>query len=127
MPGSYRNINYSIRPAKAIERKMLCDTFRRVSRIDKLSSYRYIGFGSPFFSDFIVVHRGLGLTKMVDIEMQSHDSSRFRFNRPYHCVKIKFGLAGEILPTLSWRDRTIAWLDYDGTLSTSILEDVAHS
>jgi hypothetical protein len=125
MPSSYREINYSIRPAKAIERKMLCDAFRRVSHIAKLSSYRYIGFGSPFFNDFLLIHRALGLTKLIDIEKQEHDSPRFRFNRPFRCVKIKFGLSTKILPTLSWRDRTIAWLDYDGTLDNDVLDDVA--
>ena len=36
-------INYTLRPAKHVERKMLCETFARLSALDNLRNFRYIG------------------------------------------------------------------------------------
>jgi hypothetical protein len=62
MAGSYEKINYSLRPAKSIERKMLCDAFRRLSAFGKVENYQYIGFGSTYFSDFSLFHKALGIS-----------------------------------------------------------------
>lgn len=122
---SYEDINYALRPAKSIERKMLVDTFRRLSAFASLSSYRYIGFGSTYFSDFILFHRVLNITNMLSIEKDEANAERFEFNVPFKCVKIAFGRSTAILPTLKWKTRTIAWLDYDGPLTAEVLADVA--
>lgn len=127
MPGSYRSINYSLRPAKSIERKMLCEGFRRLSLFSDVEAYRYVGFGSNYFSDFILVHKTLGIKNMISIERDIQNRTRFEFNRPFDCIEIKFGESNEILPALSWKDiRTILWLDYDGKLENSILTDVGN-
>ena len=66
---SYEQINYSLRPAKQIERKMLIEAFRNLTEFGDIGSYRYIGFGSIYFSDFNQVHKSLGITVCVkDIE-----------------------------------------------------------
>jgi hypothetical protein len=54
MSSSYRKINYTLRPAKNIERKMLCEAFHKLHPFGKVQNYRYIGFGSTYFSDFIL-------------------------------------------------------------------------
>ena len=61
MSGSYEKINYSLRPAKCIERKMLCETFRRLSIFGKVETYSYIGFRCTFFSDFALFHKSLNI------------------------------------------------------------------
>jgi len=124
MPSSYEKINYSLRPSKGIERKMLAEALARLSPFDKMKNYRYIGFGSTYFSDFILLHKKLGITKMISMEKESENSTRFDFNKPYSCIKMLFGLSGEILPVLDWKDKTILWLDYDGQLDASILSDI---
>lgn len=125
MPASYRKINYSLRPSKAIERKMLLEAFRRLSNIRKVSTYRYVGLGSIYFSDFSLFHRDLNIVDMVSIEKESSDEERVLFNRPYQCVQIMFGESSEVLPTLNWQDQcTITWLDYDDPLCPSMLEDI---
>lgn len=124
MKGSYEKINYSLRPAKTIERKMLCDAFRRLSPFGKLESYRYVGFGSTYFSDFILFHKSLGMNHMISIEKDKSNEERFKFNVPYKCIKLEFGNSNNVLPNLSWLTRSIVWLDYDSTLNSSSLADI---
>jgi len=125
MPGSYEFINYALRPAKNIERRMLCEAFRRLSEFGRLDSYRYIGFGSTYFSDFSLFHKSLRITNNVSIEHDVKNEERFEFNRPYSCIRLEFGESNEILPKLTWDVKTIAWLDYDYKLDQGILTDVA--
>lgn len=127
MAGSYRKINYTIRPAKSVERKMLCDIFRKLNDFYTIDSYRYIGFGAVYFSDFVLFHRMLGIRNMVSIEstLSENVKRRFEFNAPYKYIELKFGKSWEVLPTLEWRDiPTILWLDYDGLLESNCLRDI---
>jgi len=122
--GSYEKINYRLRPAKCIERKMLAETFLRLSPFGKVSHYRYVGFGSTYFSDFVLFHRTLGMCNMVSIERDVENEKRFCFNRPFRCIDMKFETSNVALPRLTWEARTITWLDYDGKLDINVLEDV---
>jgi len=61
-------VNYVLRPAKNVERKMLCEAFQRLTNFASLREYRYIGFGSIFFSDFTLFHRNLGISDLIDID-----------------------------------------------------------
>lgn len=126
MPPSYERINYAVRPAKNIERKMLAEAFRRLSEFGNLSQYRYAGFGSTFFSDFSLFHRALGIRRMVSIEKDLQNRGRFRFNRPFVCIKLAFGHSNEVLPTIGWASKTILWLDYDSRLAASVPTDINH-
>jgi len=121
---SYEKIDYSVRPAKCIERKMLCDIFRKLAPFGEVKKYRYIGFGSPFFADFYLFHKMLGIEDMISIEKNKEDKDRFEFNTPFSCIKMKYGNSNDVLPLLEWDIRTILWLDYDFTLNNSVLEDV---
>jgi hypothetical protein len=125
MPGSYLSVPYPIRPAKGVERRMFAEAVRRLAQFGPLDGYRYIGFGSPFFADFTLFHRSLGIKRMVNIEVREKDAARFRFNRPFSCVKLVFGDSTTILDRVGgWSRRTVLWLDYDGRMDTSVLEDV---
>lgn len=124
MPPSYRDINYSLRPAKNVERKMLAETFSRLSNFAALDTYRYVGFGSPFYADFLLFHRLLGITRMVNIQEDNGDRERFQFNLPFRCVELEIGLSTDVLARLRWDERTIVWLDYDGTLTNTVLTDI---
>jgi len=124
MAGSYKSINFQIRPAKNIERKMLAEAFRRLMVFGPLSSYRYVGLGSTFFSDFSLFHKVLGTSRMISIEVTEDQKGRFRFNRPYLCVQVKFGHSNDVLPTLPWKEKTILWLDYDGLLNERVFTDI---
>ena len=121
---SFEKIDYRLRPAKNVQRKMLCETFSRFSPIQQLSKYCYIGFGSIGFVDFSLFHQRLGIDKMMSIEKHTDSMERFELNRPYSCIRILWGKSNRVLPTLTWKSRTIIWLDYDQPLDAGILEDV---
>jgi|GEM_PF-205467 len=123
---SYQKIDYSIRPAKCIERKLFCEIIGKLAPLQKIEEYRYIGFGSLFFSDFILFHKTFGFSDMVSIEKNTLEEKRFRYNSPYNCVELKFGAAAEVLPTLKWDKPVILWLDYDGKISEEVFADIGH-
>ena len=121
---SYEKINYSLRPGKGIERRMLCDLFARLYPFYPVHTYRYVGFGSIYFSDFQMIHRNLGINDLLSIEHDADNSRRFELNRPYSCISLDFRASEVALPSLNWSRNLICWLDYDGAISSSILADL---
>lgn len=121
---SYRLIDYSLRPGKYAERKMLVEAFARLKSFGDLSSYQYIGFGSIWFSDCILIHKALGIGDLVSIEQEKDHEARFNFNKPFGGITLRMGHSAEVLPSLDWNRRSIVWLDYDDPLNTGILDDV---
>lgn len=125
MEPSYRDIDYRLRPAKNIERKMMCECFRRLAPFGRLDSYQYVGLGSIYFADFILFHKTLGIRSMTSIEGHEEDEARIRFNRPFHCITILMGDSNHVLPNIGLRNsKAIVWLDYDYELCTSVFSDV---
>lgn len=124
MTGSFTSIDYRLRPAKHAERTMLCDIFRRL-RFCRPEQYQYVGFGSVAFVDFRMVHRILGVTRMISIEEDASDAVKKRFNKnkPYDCINLIFGNSSVVLPQIDFSDRNIVWLDYDDAFSRSMVTD----
>jgi hypothetical protein len=126
---NFERINYSLRPAKHIERKMFCETFGRLSILDNIKNYRYIGMGSAYFSDFSLFHKTLGINKLISIEGEDDTQSkrRIKFNKPFACIDVEFGWTDKILPVLSWskwQEKSIVWLDYVDKLKESMFGDI---
>ncbi len=124
MSASYNKIDYRLRIAKSVERRMLCSIFQSLDVFGHIEKYKYIGFGSVSFLDFSLFHRVLGISNMVSMEREEHDKARFEFNKPYDCIEMKYGDSKDILPSLDIKDKTIIWLDYDDKLTTEILSDI---
>jgi len=125
MLSSFEKINYNLRPNKCIERKMMAEVLARLSFIDDLDTYRYIGFGSPFFADFILFHKNLGIKDLISIEKEDTKSERFNFNIPYSGIQMKYGHSKTILPNLELNKyRNIVWLDYDDKISDFMFSDI---
>lgn len=124
MPASYAYLNYALRPAKHIERRMIFESLRRLDRLSNVTHYRYVGFASPFFVDFRLAHRELGLELMTNIEREVADQQRFEFNRPFGFIDLKWGESQEVLEELEWNERTILWLDFDKPLSVDQIATV---
>ncbi len=123
---SSAKVHYRLRPAKNIQRKMLCEAIHRLHAFSPIDSYRYIGFGSWYFGDFILFHRVLGITEMISIEWDVVNRLRYEFNRPFGCIKLEFGASGDVLPKLELEGKkTILWLDYDSPLDRTMLEDIS--
>jgi len=126
VPGTFKKIDYRLRPAKHAERVMLIDLFKRM-RFAPIETYRYIGFGSVAFVDFRMVHKALGIKDLISIEATEaeEEQTRFNHNNPYAGLTLHFGHSSKVLPTLDLAKRSLVWLDYDGALSRSMANDLA--
>ena len=126
MAGTWRELHYLQRPAKNVERKMIAELLLRLDRVRPLDQWRYVGLGSVYFGDFALFHRTVGFPTMVNIEIEDTEENRkrFAFNKPFGCVDLQWGAAGNVLPTLPWDQPTVVWLDYDGKLDDEKLADI---
>jgi hypothetical protein len=121
---SYEKLNYAIRPNKRTQRKMVFEALARYQSAFPATDFRYVGFGSMWFSDFLYAHRRLGLTDLVSIE-RSTGYRRATFNRPFKCVKVVEGDSSAVLPSLKWIRPSIVWLDYDYAPEGESLQDLS--
>ena len=117
-------VNYRLRPSKNIERKMIVEMLRKLAHINPVKDYQYIGFSSPFFSDFKLFHKELGIGSMTSIEEKENLKRRFKFNKPFECIDVEFGRSDEVLPELDLNRETILWLDYTTELKPYMFEDI---
>jgi hypothetical protein len=122
---SFEKINYNLRPNKCIERKMLCEALGRLSFLESMHKYQYIGFGSAYFADFSLFHKNLGITKLISIEAEEAKKLRFEFNIPYAGIEMKYGHSSTVLPNLELeKQKNIVWLDYDDRVSDYMFSDI---
>ena len=129
MAGSSKSVNYTIRPCKSIERKMMCEMISRLTMFDYVKNYRYIGMGAKYFVDFSLLHKKFGISDMYSMEINSTEKNkkRFEFKKPFNCIKMMFGNASDILNSsnMSWKnEKNIIWLDYDGGIKGDQIQDV---
>lgn len=125
MPASYRLVNFRLRPAKAVERKLFVEVCGRMSAFSNILGFRYVGLGSPFFNDFIMLHRRYGMRHLICVEREVQHTDRFLFNRPFDCIKMEWGDSNHVLPTLPWTGvPTIIWMDYDDHINDCMLADI---
>lgn len=122
MSGSFERIDYSVRPAKYAERRMLRDVLRKVTYFAPPEAYRYVGFGSVWFADFILFHRALGIRDMVSIESKKSAQARVQANAPFN-IKLVFQRSGPALRALDWKSHQFIWLDYDDAIDNEKLAD----
>lgn len=126
MPGSDQKINYQYRPAKSIERKMLCDLIRETQLIRGDGEMRYIGLGAKYFTDFLLLHNEFGTTDMISIEALKERQLRYDFNNPLKCIQMWYGSTNEVLPQISGFEEkmNLVWLDFDDAFGESMLYDL---
>lgn len=118
-------VNYSIRPNKSVERKVVFSSIPALSKEIGIDYDRYIGLGSYWFIDHIIAHRKLGINELISIE-KPEGFRRATYNAPFSSVTVHEGDAGEVLPTLDLgKTASIVWLDYDSDLRGPVLEDMA--
>jgi hypothetical protein len=129
MMPSFNAINYSLRPSKTIQRKLVFSGVGILQNHLHLERMVYIGFGSIWFTDFTLAHKLLGIEDMVSIEGHDIGVQRARFNAPYATVRVEHGYSNNILPNLfsdaALRGRPwMVWLDYDYEFNESIHDDI---
>jgi hypothetical protein len=126
---SFNTVNYSLRPSKGIQRQLVFDGVRLLQAQLDLERLMYVGFGSVWFTDFVMAHKLLGVRDMVSIEGNEIGYRRALFNAPFATVTVKHGLSGAILPEMfaddALRDRPwLVWLDYDFDLNEAVRDDL---
>lgn len=111
-------INYYLRPNKQVERKIILEIFQSVTQSLRGSEdYRYVGMGSFYFFDFILIHKFLKIGDLVSIEDKG-DINRFKFNLPYDFITFHHLPSTRYLAeTHDWAKKSIIWLDYTQGLS----------
>ena len=124
MKGSSNRIDFSLRPAKHAERRMMVEIFRKLRPFQAVEDYRYLGFGSLWFSDFGLFHRMLGVKEMLSMEREVAQKPRFDANKPFAAITMDYRDSSKVLPGLDWARPAFAWLDYDDPLTRSMLFDV---
>jgi hypothetical protein len=103
---------------------MIIDALRLLSLSGfPIDDYQYTGVGSVFFVDFILFHKFLGITDMVNAE-HSDIPNRVAFNQPYDFIRTEFSPIGDLIPTLSPDKKHLLWLDYDDILQRAHIEDI---
>jgi len=118
-------INYELRPAKFVERKMLLTSLANICK-HYTCEYQYIGFGGIAFTDFKLFHKELHINEMTSIEGGNQvEEERIRFNKPFSFINLEFGLSTTILPKIDLHKPSIVWLDYDDVLNNNMFEDIA--
>jgi hypothetical protein len=125
---SYLSVNYALRPAKQVERRMLIDGLLLLSEAGfPIRDYRYTGMGSIHFVDFALFHKFLGIEKMLSIEASPEIQKRVHFNAPYRqLIQVETGHPiGDYISDLSHDEKHVLWLDYDNVLSRGMLQDIS--
>ena len=126
---SFDAINYSLRPSKSIQRGLVFEGVRSLNTELFPDGLTYIGMGSIWFTDFVLAHKTLRVTRSISIEANEIGFSRARFNAPYATVEVVKGMTTDQLPRLL-ADQDVAerpamiWLDYDYELNESINDDI---
>lgn len=119
-------ISYDLRPAKQSERRILIEILKVGGDCGlPIGDYRYVGMGANRFYDFLLIHRYLGVQKMISLE---HDPDMFKravFNVPFGFIDVKPNSVAEFLAADTTAHPDIFWFDYDGGIGPNMLADIA--
>lgn len=123
--GSFNRVNYLLRPSKQVERKLIVEALHRLGTQGyNIPDYRYVGFGSVYYADFILFHKYLYISDMLCVENKDIER-RMRFNKPYDFVDLFMGQISHVFPEINRQQQHLIWLDYDGPLDGDMLRDCA--
>lgn len=119
-----RRFSYLLRPAKQVERKLIVQAMHRLRDTGyQVGDYRYLGFGSIYYADFLLFHRYLYIDDMVCAESGPFQKS-MRFNLPFDFIKLDLRPVVDLIPELDRERQHLVWLDYDYGLTEPVLHDL---
>jgi hypothetical protein len=105
---------------------MMAELLQKAAHLHPHQNYRYIGFGSIFFTEFRILHQEYGIDDMVSIEHIFQDKERFEFNTPYNCIDLILKDSKDALSEIDWNKPTILWLDYETCLQETMIDNEFH-
>jgi hypothetical protein len=121
---SFRQFDYSLRPSKQVERKVMIEVLLKLAKAGyDISVYSYLGFGSVYYVDFVMFHKYLFIDKMFCVEWGDIEK-RMRFNKPFKFIKLKLMPLATHIPSIRRMEHFLAWLDYDRSLDPEMLLDI---
>jgi hypothetical protein len=121
---SFKQFDYSLRPSKQVERKIMIEVLLRLSKAHySVSDYKYLGFGSVYYVDFVMFHKYLFIEKMICVEW-GEVARRMKFNKPFKFIKLKLGPLSKHIPTIRPSEKFLVWLDYDRALDQDMVQDI---
>lgn len=126
MPGvdSFNKFNYWLRPSKQVERKILIEKLLSLAPFGyRMSDYRYLGFGSVYYVDFIMFHKFLFIQGMDCVE-HGTIPRRMRFNKPYKFITLRLRPYGQFTSRIRTTIPYLVWLDYDYPVTDGMLLDI---
>jgi len=112
---------YHLRPHKAVDRRLFLDLLNRCERWRPLIRDAYLSMGAYPLEDHKLVHRMLGISRLIAFDDDENVVARQRFNRPvdtFRCFKRKsrelIDQLDQILSEAECADAEglIFWLDY---------------
>lgn len=119
MSGS--SIPYHLRPHKSVDRRLFLDLLGRFERWKPLHEYVYMSMGAYPLEDHKLVHRHLGIKRLIAFDFDESIVARQRFNKPIETCYCLHKKSGDIISDLDSilsecsftnPDGIIVWLDY---------------
>ncbi|RPJ70429.1 MAG: hypothetical protein EHM20_15470, partial [Alphaproteobacteria bacterium] len=121
---SFERIDYSLRPAKQVERKLIVETLQKLSKASYfICDYTYLGFGSIYYSDFLLFHKYLHIDDMICVE-DKDVPNRMKFNKPFDFIKLHMKKFNDVIPLLDRKLKYMVWLDYDYSVHEDVFSDI---
>lgn len=118
-------IAYDLRPAKQTERRILLDFLKCANECGiTVSDCRYVGMGGTTFYDFHLMHRFLGINRMVSLERNPDTHIRSEFNCPFNFIRVENVTAAAFMAGDTDERKTIYWFDYDDGFGPDIIADI---
>jgi|GEM_PF-4291476 len=122
---SSTKVQYDLRAAKQVERRMLIDAFQILAVGGfPIRDYEYCGMGAIYFVDFAMLHRHLGMEHLFSAEEDKGSYKRAAFNCPYSSVKVENVTIGDLVKRRPTGKDRIVWLDFDQVMGAAHLEDI---
>ena len=104
---------YHLRPNKTVDRNLFAESLMKLGKIQDLTKYRYIGFGSYEFDDFKLIYRTLGISDFHSIEYDSDIYKRQTFNKPYSFIELYNKTCGTYFDEdYDEEKHSIIWVDF---------------
>lgn len=122
---SFGKINYLLRPKKQIERKISIEILQELQQeIPAFEDFQYIGMGSIYYYDYILLHKYLNFKKYISLD-DKPIPHRFEYNKPYDFIDFQNIFSTKFLENFKFDSNIVIWLDYDSFLDKEKLADFA--
>jgi hypothetical protein len=119
--GTGARVNYSLRAAKGAERYILAELVSTAMGLHESTRYSYIGMGSFYFRDFLLMESRFNWSQMTSAELETSHVPRCVFNCPSDRIKVHEGDVGDIVKAKARGETSVTWLDFDQRLDANFL------